>query len=88
MKVVPSTRCDKRFMTTIRGKTYHFGAPGAQTYLEHKDEKIKSNWIKRHRVREDWTRVNPGSLSRWLLWGDHTSLKKNIEDFRKRYGIE
>lgn len=88
MKVVPSTRSDKRYMTTIRGKTYHFGAPGGQTYLEHKNKDIRANYHKRHRVREDWTKVNPGSLSRWLLWGPYTSLKKNIEVFRSKYGIE
>lgn len=88
MKVVPSTRRDKRYMTTIDGKTYHFGAPEGSTYIDHHDRARRSNYIKRHRVREDWSKVNPGSLSRWLLWGNHTSLKKNIEDFRAKYGIE
>jgi len=65
----------------------HFGSQGGSTYIDNKDETKRKNYLARHRVREDWTKINPASLSRWLLWGDHTSLKKNLEDYLDRFNI-
>lgn len=85
--VKPSTRKDKRFMVEINGKTIHFGAKNGSTYLEHKDKVKRENYLKRHRVNEDWTKINPASLSRWILWGDYTNLNDNIADYKKRFNL-
>ena len=74
-------------MAIINGKKYNFGSKNASTYIDNKDKKKRENYIKRHQVREDWDEVNPGSLSRFLLWGDSTSLKKNIKDYIKRFNL-
>ena len=87
MEIYESKRKDKRFMAIVQGKRYHFGSKGSNTYIDHKNKKKRENYIKRHQVREDWDEVNPGSLSRFLLWGDSTSLKKNIKDYIKRFNL-
>jgi hypothetical protein len=83
----PSTRKDKRFMAEINGKTIHFGSKNGNTYLEHKDKVKRENYLKRHIVNEDWTKINPASLSRFILWGDSTNINDNIEDYKKRFKI-
>jgi len=34
-----SDRAGKKYMTKINSKTYHFGADGSETYLDHKDKR-------------------------------------------------
>jgi len=77
----PSTRKGKRFMITLNGKTYHFGSATGQTFIDHADELKKQNYLKRHQVREDWTTVNPGSLSRFILWGPSPDIEVNLKAF-------
>lgn len=83
-----SSKPDKRFEMVFPDKTIHFGSgklKGKGTYLEHKDDTIKKNWIKRHKVREDHN--NPktaGALSRHLLWGKKT-LNDSIKAFEKKF---
>ena len=87
MLIKPSTRKGKRFMAEINGKVIHFGAKNGSTYLEHKDKIKRENYLKRHKVNEDWTKINPASLSRFILWGDSTNINDNIEDYKKRFKI-
>ena len=59
-------------------KTIHFGSKNSKTYVEGASDKKRENYIKRHKVREDWAEINPGSLSRFILWGDSNNLIKNL----------
>ena len=70
-------------MITINGKTYQFGSATGKTYIDHGDETKRFNYIKRHKVREDWTTVNPGSLSRFILW-DSPDIEANLKAFLSR----
>ncbi len=83
-----SDRAGKKYMTKINGKTYHFGAEGSSTYLDHKDTAKRYAYIARHRANENWEKINAGSLSRFILWGTHTELQKAIKSFLKRFKIE
>ena len=83
-----SDRAGKKYMTKINGKTYHFGAEESETYLDHKDKAKRYAYIARHRANENWEKINAGSLSRFILWGTHTSLDKAIKSFLKRFKIE
>jgi len=90
MKIEQSNRKDKRFMATFKdGTKVHFGLKNASTYIDKKRSiEERNNYIKRHDVRENFN--NPktaGSLSRWLLWGNSTSLDKNHQDFMRKYNI-
>ena len=83
-----SDRDGKKYMTKINGKTYHFGAEGSETYLDHKNKAKRYAYIARHRANEDWTKINPASLSRYILWGSHTSLDKAIKSYLKRFKLQ
>jgi hypothetical protein len=45
---------------TNKMKTINFGTPKGSKFIDHKDEKKKSNYIKRHEEREDWETLSPG----------------------------
>ena len=67
--------------------TVHFGSDGATTYVNGADETTRKNYIARHKVNENWDAINAGSASRYILWGEHKNIKKNLKDFIKRFGI-
>ena len=79
----------KRFMIVFEDPdiTLHFGSDVGRTFIDHKDKRIRQAYIKRHAVREDWTKVNPGSLSRFLLWGDSTDIETNLNNYLTRFNI-
>ena len=88
MIIKPSTRKDKRYQAVFNnGKTIHFGLRGGNTYIDHGDKIKRENYIKRHAVNEDWTKVNAGSLSSFLLWGDYTTLDANHQAFMKKFNV-
>jgi hypothetical protein len=89
MKIQPSTRKDKKLMATFaNGRTIHFGAKGSKTYLDHGDKVKREAYLARHIVNEKWSDpYSPGALSRWLLWGDSTSLEANHQAFMQRFNV-
>jgi hypothetical protein len=88
MIITPSTRKDKRYQAVFNnGKIIHFGLRGGQTYIDHGDKIKRENYINRHKKNEDWTKVNAGSLSRFLLWGDYTTLEQNHNAYMKKFNI-
>lgn len=75
VEVKKSTRKGKRLMVEVDGKTVHFGDANAtgRTFFDTGDAEKRSNYIKRHRVREDWN--DPKSAGFWakhVLWGERT----------------
>jgi len=71
-------------MLVIQGKKIHFGSINGYTYVDGASEKTKENYILRH-GNEDWTQVNPGSLSRYILWGDSHDIIKNANAYSDRF---
>jgi len=69
-------------------KTIHFGSRNSKTYVEGASDKKREDYIKRHKVREDWAEINPGSLSRFILWGDSNNLIKNLIQYLDNFKIE
>ena len=70
------------------GKRVPFGAVGYQDYTQHHNPLRRANYLSRHRSRESWS--NPrtaGSLSRYILWGDSTSLQANLKAFKRRFSL-
>lgn len=86
VEIVPSSRADKRLMALFdSGVKVHFGLRGGSTFIDHHDEVKKENYIKRHRVNEDWSRPDSaGTLSRYVLWNKRT-MKESVEDYKRRY---
>ena len=91
--MAPSNRKGKKYEIVFmkdNGKTLtiHFGSKTSKTYLDHKDKTKRANYIARHAPNENWQEVNPGSLSRFLLWGDSTDLETNLNAYFKRFNIK
>ncbi len=68
--------------------TIHFGSKHSLTYLDHRDKHKRSNYLKRHKVNEDWNQINAGSLSKWLLWGKTTDLERNLMQYLNHFNIK
>ena len=89
VSLLPSTRKNKKFMIRFEDPTMviHFGSKGSKTYLDNHDKLKRQNYLKRHAVNEDWTKINAGSLSRYIQWGDSTDLATNLHSFLKRFRL-
>ena len=89
VKLVESSRKGKRFMATFEDpkRTIHFGSKTGSTYIDHHDKVKRENYIKRHEVNENWSEVNAGSLSRYLLWGKSKDIDSNLIRFVKRFDL-
>lgn len=69
-------------------KVIPFGAEGYSDFiLSGGDKKKREAYIKRHSKNEDWTKINAGSLSRYILWGKSKDLDTNIKDFKKKFNL-
>jgi hypothetical protein len=86
-KIVKSNTKNKRFTAIINNKKISFGSSIGSTYIDHGDEVKRTNYIARHKVNEDWTKINAGSLSRFILWGDSPDINVNIANYKKKFGL-
>ena len=78
---------NKRYIATFtNGKTTKFGLtnPKKGTYIDHGDEKLRKNYIKRHlRDLETNDYTKPGFLSLFISWNKKT-LKESMRDYNRR----
>jgi hypothetical protein len=83
-----STKKNKRFQVILEnGDKYHFGLlnPIHGTYIDNGDKNLRYRYWARHygnaREREliDSLSPSPSMYSAYILWGDHTDIKKNIK---------
>lgn len=85
----PEKKYDAKFQTDAgRTKTTSFGARGMDDYTKTHDEDQRARYRSRHQKDlkgGDPTRAGP--LAYWLLWGESTSLLKNLADYRRKYGV-
>jgi len=82
-----SNRKDKKYMlVSDTGKKIHFGSKNMSDYTIHKDDERKDRYINRHKKNENWDEINPGSLSRYILWNKKT-LNESIKDYEKMFSI-
>jgi hypothetical protein len=89
MLIQKSTRAGKRYMATYaNGKVVHFGQAGGKTYIDEGDKMKRQAYLARHEKNENWSDpFSAGSLSRYLLWGDTTSLDANHQAFMRKFPI-
>jgi hypothetical protein len=89
IKLVKSDKPLKKYVFIYKEdgkiKKKNFGSKGSNTYLDHHDKTKRDNYLKRHKVNEDWTKINAGSLSAYILWGNSTDITKNLKDYLKRF---
>ena len=80
----------KAVFTDKDGKTTttHFGAKGMDDYTITKDKKQRTQYRRRHKKdlkTGDYKRA--GYLSYYILWGDSTSRKINIDSYKRRFKL-
>lgn len=95
MVVKKSDKSGKKYMAVFtesssgRTKTTHFGDSSATDYLLSKEKDRRERYRSRH--KKDLTTRDPtraGFLSYYLLWGESTSLRTNISNYKKRFGFK
>ncbi len=93
VKIIDSTAKNKRLTAIFtdadgkKVKTQNFGLKGGSTFIDHKDETKKKNYLARHKVRENWNDyMSAGSLARYILWNKPT-LTASIADYKKRFNL-
>jgi len=70
-------------------KTSQFGDNRYEDYIQHKDKQRRDKYRNRHKKdlnTGDYMR--PGFLSYYILWGDSSSLKTNISNYKKRFNLK
>ena len=77
-------------------KTQHFGyaltddrgiKKYGSTYIDHKNDTLKDNYIARHKVNENFEDfMSAGSLSRYILWNKRT-FRESLADYKKRFKL-
>ena len=75
-----------------KDKIIHFGVekPKIGTFIDTGDKTLRKNYIARHEVNEKKFYNDPmraATLSRFILWGETDSLKKNIELYKKKFNL-
>lgn len=88
IKFEPSNRFNKRFMITLNNnKKINFGNKGSLTFIDHNNEKLKANYIKRH-INNPYEKdlinnmiISPSLFSLFILWGKYNDINKNIDHF-------
>ena len=93
LTITKSNKKDKKLKAVFtyddgKTKTTHFGAKGMDDYTLTKDKEARARYRKRHKKdlkTKDYTRA--GYLSYYILWGDSTSRKENIANYKKRFNL-
>ena len=85
-----SNKPNKKLVITFTepNLTIHFGSKNSSTFLDHHDKLKRSNYLKRHKVNEDWNQVNAGSLSAYILWGDSSDMYSNLINYLDKFNID
>lgn len=87
---VPGKKYSAYFLSDAGPMLIHFGAKGYKDYTMYPAEireAKKDAYIKRHQVREDWTKpYTAGTLSRYILWNKPT-IKASITDYKRRFNL-
>ena len=92
MVIKKSTKAGKKYMAIFTGKikkTTHFGSKGMSDYTLSKDKEQRARYRTRH--KKDLRTRDPmraGYLSYYLLWGESTSLRENIKNYKKRFNYD
>tara|TARA_R110000803_G_scaffold623_1_gene2147 strand:- start:5100 stop:5390 length:291 start_codon:yes stop_codon:yes gene_type:complete len=92
MSVKRSDKAGKKYVAVFTDdrsiKTTHFGSAGMDDYTLKKDKEQRARYRSRHKKdlnTKDYRRA--GYLSYYLLWGESTSLRENIKNYKKRFNL-
>ena len=89
MRLVKSPLESKKWRAEFDDGTHtDFGSAGMDDYTITHDKDQRLRYLIRHKKNEDWN--NPksaGALSRWILWGDSTSIEANLTAYKRRFHL-
>lgn len=89
LKVVPSTNFTKKYDAIWSDNTKtSFGDATAKDFTQHGSVERRTNYRNRHKKdleTNDPTRA--GYLSYYILWGNSTSLRTNIEAYKRMFNM-
>jgi len=89
MRLVPSPIEGKKLRALFDDGTHtDFGAAGMDDYTKTHDKDQRMRYLTRHSKNENWR--NPksaGALSRFILWGDSTSIEANLAAYKRRFNL-
>ena len=78
---------NKRFRIVLNDERhFDFGLKGGNTYIDHHDEAKRGAYRARHLANEKERHLienlipSPALFSFYVLWGDSTDLKKNVNE--------
>tara|TARA_R110002049_G_scaffold1638_1_gene12373 strand:+ start:506 stop:796 length:291 start_codon:yes stop_codon:yes gene_type:complete len=92
VQIKKSNRSDKKYMAIFiddndKKTTIHFGASGYEDYTLTGDKKQRERYRSRTKTVYDRSKpISASRLSQEILWGNSTSIKQNIADYKKKYG--
>jgi len=92
VSISESPKADKKLVAVFehegKRKSVHFGSAKMQDYTLTHDKEQRERYRARHAKdlkTNDPTRA--GYLSYYILWGDSTSRKTNIADYKNRFNL-
>jgi hypothetical protein len=86
MHLVPSPLKGKKWRAVFSDGTHtDFGAEGYEDYTTHHDPLRRERYRQRHRNDYIENPRTAGALSWYILWGRHTSLVRNLQEFKQRF---
>ena len=89
MRLVRSTDGVHKWVAEFEdGTKTRFGAAGMDDFTLTGDKDQRLRYLMRHRKNENWN--NPksaGALSRYILWGDSTSIAENLAAYKRRFNL-
>lgn len=92
--IISSPLKSKRFRAIIiqngQKKSMDFGSKYAKTFIDGATDIQKENYIKRHSMNplekdkiNDFSQITPSLLAKHILWGQHRSIIKNVDELNK-----
>jgi hypothetical protein len=83
-----SDRKNKKYYVLLNnGQKIHFGDKNGMTYIDHKNKKLRENYIKRHynnplemKKLNDLIIDSPSVLSCYILWGPYHNIYDNLHN--------
>ena len=64
-----------------------FGMKNSNTYVDSATDQTRTNYLKRH-GNEDWTKINAGSASALILWGENKDIGDNLIQYLDKYDVK
>ena len=98
LSITQSEKPEKKFKatfgeTTSKGenkeKMVHFGQRGSDDYTLTKNKEQRERYRARHAKEAKFYNepTRPATLSRFILWGDSTSMRENIKMYKQKFNL-